>query len=98
MFELLAQYPVDDGRLVHTCVVTLADASPVSRSAADRADAHGQRIVWFRGGTMREFGGAERVTIEGLRCFREMGAHTTLLLTEPLSSKTGAFFAAHHSD
>jgi glycosyltransferase involved in cell wall biosynthesis len=75
----------------------LTDGSSVSRFGVDRSDERGQRILWFRSGTMRERGGAERVTIEGLRCFREMGAHITLLLTEPLSSETGAFFAAHHS-
>jgi glycosyltransferase involved in cell wall biosynthesis len=53
----------------------------------------GERIVWYRTGKMRQFGGGERVLLEGLRCFGDMGADARLLLHEPLSSETGAFFA-----
>jgi glycosyltransferase involved in cell wall biosynthesis len=52
--------------------------------------------VWYQATSLEEFGGAERLLLEGLRCFSERGAHTTLLLHEPISSKTGAFFSAYH--
>lgn len=55
-------------------------------------------VVWYRTGTIGLFGGAERVAVEGLRCFREMGVRTTLLLHEPISSETAAFFGSHHPD
>jgi glycosyltransferase involved in cell wall biosynthesis len=47
---------------------------------------------------MLQFGGAEHVILEGLRCFREMGVRTTLLLHEPISSETVAFFGAYHPE
>jgi glycosyltransferase involved in cell wall biosynthesis len=76
-------------------------AGGISRDCAVLPDTHKLsqfRIVWYRTGPLGSFGGAERVLLEGLRCFREMGVCTTLLLHEPLSSKTGTFFAAHHPE
>ena len=57
----------------------------------------GSRIVWYRSGKMLQFGGGERVLLEGLRCLGELGADVRLLLNEPVHSATGAFFSAHHS-
>lgn len=56
------------------------------------------RIVWYRIEAIQQFGGGERVLLEGLRCFREMGAHTTLLLPEPISSEFGALFNDYLSE
>jgi glycosyltransferase involved in cell wall biosynthesis len=55
-------------------------------------------VVWFRTGTMHEFGGAESVTLYGLRRLRQRGIHTTLLLDCPSSSDSAVFFSAHHPD
>jgi glycosyltransferase involved in cell wall biosynthesis len=55
------------------------------------------RIVWYRTGEMLQFGGGERVLLEGLRCLTELGAEVRLLLHEPPASPTGAFFARHHA-
>jgi glycosyltransferase involved in cell wall biosynthesis len=56
------------------------------------------RIVWYRSEAILEFGGGERVLLEGLRCFRQMGAQITLLLPEPVSSEFCTFFDDYHSE
>src|SRR5262245_47339037 len=55
-------------------------------------------VVWYWTGAIGLFGGGERVAVEALRCFREMGARTTLLLHGQASSQTAEFFRSFHSD
>lgn len=55
------------------------------------------RLVWYRSEPILAFGGGERVLIEGLRCFDEMGVEATLLLPEVVSPEFAEFFGPFHS-
>ena len=50
------------------------------------------RIVWYRAIPLRHFGGLQRLLVEGIRCFREMGANVTLVLNEPILPEFENFY------
>ena len=50
------------------------------------------RIVWYRAIPLRHFGGLQRLLVEGIRCFREMGANVTLVLNEPILPEFESFY------
>ena len=82
--------------------VAVADAGPPAALEtkavvpAARGQSPGLRIVWYRSGEMLQFGGGERVLLEGLRSLTDLGADVRLLLHEPPTSPTGAWFAERY--
>lgn len=71
-----------------------APGASTIRTTATPAKAPPLKIAWYRTGQVTQFGGGERVLLEGLRVFRDAGVDVRLLLHEPLSPAAEAWFAA----